>query len=84
MNALDSQYYLNVSTHTMEHRKLYKRGNVIKQKIKQYIYQLAECIQLKPVQATKIHLVDSKINSKYKDPFGDLTCLKNIIGQFFQ
>ena len=29
------------------------------QKYKQYIYQLAEYIQLKPVQATKIHLVDS-------------------------
>ena len=28
-------------------------------KNKQYIYQLAECIHLKPFQATKTHLVDS-------------------------
>ena len=39
---------------------LYQRGNKAPgQRIKQYIYQLAKCIQLKPVQATEIHLVDS-------------------------
>ena len=35
------------------------------QKIEQYIYQLAESIQLKPVQPTKIHLIDSI--SKYSN-----------------
>ena len=44
------------------HRGLILEGNCDKapgQNIKQYIYQLAEYIQLKPAQATKIHLVDS-------------------------
>ena len=44
-----------------KHRELIlegKRDKAPGQKIKQYIYQLAECIQLKPVQATKIYLVD--------------------------
>ena len=46
------------------HRELILQGKCDKapgQKNKQYIYQLAECIQLKPVQATKIHLEDSII-----------------------
>ena len=34
-------------------------GLMLLEKSKQYIYQLAECIQLKSVPATKIHLVDS-------------------------
>ena len=44
------------------HRELILEGNFDKapeQKIKQYIYHPAERLQLKPVQATKIHLVDS-------------------------
>ena len=44
------------------HRDLILKGKCDKApwpKIKQFIYQLTECIQLKPVQATKIHLVDS-------------------------
>jgi len=43
------------------HRELILDGKCDKapgQKIKQYIYQLAECIELKPVRVTKIHLVD--------------------------
>ena len=47
---------------TKTHRELIleeKYDEAPGQKIKQYILELAECIQLKPVQATKIHLVDS-------------------------
>ena len=46
----------------LNHRELILEGKWDKaagKKIKQYIYQLAECMQLKPVQATKIHLEDS-------------------------
>ena len=35
----------------------------------QTIYQLAECIQLKPVQATKFHIVNSSsVHSNIKQP----------------
>ena len=42
------------------HRELILEGKSknLWRKFKQYIYQQAECIQLEPVQATKIHLVD--------------------------
>ena len=46
----------------LNHRELLLEGKCDEaagQKIKQCIYQLAECIQLKPVQATKLHLLDS-------------------------
>ena len=45
-----------------DHRELILEGKCDKtpgQKIKQYIYLQVECIQLRPVQATKNHLVDS-------------------------
>ena len=45
-----------------KHSKLILEGKCDRapgQKIRQYVYQLAECIQMKPVQPTKIHLVDS-------------------------
>ena len=51
-----------IDVRVLKHRELKLEGKCEKtpgQKIKQYIYHLAECIQLKPVQATKIHLVDS-------------------------
>ena len=44
------------------HRKLLQEGKCDEdpeQKIEQFIHLLAECIQLKPVQATEIHFVDS-------------------------
>ena len=45
-----------------KHRKLILEGKCEKapgQKINHYNYLLAECIGLRPVQATRIHLVDS-------------------------
>ena len=46
----------------LDHRELILEGKcdiAPGHKNKQYIYKLADCIQLKPVQATKTHLVDS-------------------------
>ena len=60
MFVQSTKVYPGVMCH--HHRELILDGKCDKapvQKIKQFIYQLAEYIQLKPVQATKIHLVAS-------------------------
>ena len=54
-------HLLSICMH-LYHRELILEGKcdiAPGHKNKQYICQLAECIQLKPVQATKTHLVDS-------------------------
>ena len=67
MTLVESRNYQEKSK-SKNHRELVLEGKcdiASGQKIKQYIYQLAECIQLKPVQATEIHLVDC-INVHFK------------------